>query len=176
MWKYICTACMLLGHVYAKAQTVTENHFHGTWYVIRWETENGILDFEDTLASFNSMVERFKQKHNIKKVLGTDSNSIRQRIRKLMPAAGALRFSLILNKDKTFIWQSNNNDTAARYRGTYSVNSNTQEIILTSLDGRTKSYQTMPLKLHAVHASELVIEIPSEEPGFKQSKFTLKRM
>lgn len=167
---------MLLGHLSTKAQTVTENLIPGTWYVIRWETENGTLDFEDSLASFNSMVERFKQKHNVK-MLSADSNNIRQKIRRLLPAAEALRFQLMLNKDRTFTWRGNSaSDTAALYKGTYSINTTTQEIILTSLDGRTKSYQTMPLRLHAVHTDELVIEIPSEEPGFKQSKFTLKRM
>jgi hypothetical protein len=34
----------------------------------------------------------------------------------------------------------------------------------------------MSLKLDALQANQMTIEIPSEEPGFKQSKFTLKRL
>lgn len=178
MWKYICTALMLAGQLTTNGQTLTENLIAGSWYVTRWETENRLLDFEDSLASINYMVERFKQQHNVRLMRHSDSARIRAELRKVMPAAEALRFQLLFNKDKTFTWKGNNSDTTATYKGTYSVNAttNTQEIILTSVDGRTNSYQKFALKLHAVHPNELVIEIPSEEPGFKQSKFTLKRM
>jgi hypothetical protein len=177
MWKYICTALVLLGQLKTNAQTtLSENLIPGSWYVIRWETENRLLDFEDSLASINYMVDRFKAQHNVRLLRNIDSARIRAELRKVMPAAEALRFQLLFNKDKTFAWKGNNNDTSALYKGTYSVSSNTNEIILTSLDGRTNSYQKFSLKLHAIHPNELVIEIPSEEPGFKQSKFTLKRM
>jgi hypothetical protein len=175
MWKYVCTAVMLLGQHMLKSQTLSENLVTGTWYVTRWETDSRLLDFEDSLANINYMVERFKQKNKVSIVSAGDSVRIRQEIRKVMSAAEALRFQLFFNKDKTFTWKGNNADTTAQYKGTYSL-SNNQEIVLTSLDGRTKSYQTMALKLHAIHPNELVIEIPTEEEGLKQSKFTLKRM
>ena len=177
MWKYICTALMLLTQLATNSQTLTENLISGSWLVTRWETENRLLDFEDSLASINYMVERFKQQHNVRIVRNTDSARIRAELRKVLPAAEALRFQLAFNKDKTFTWKGNNSsDTTPQYKGTYSVSTNTNEIILTSVDGRTNAYQKFALKLHAVHPNELVIEIPSEEPGFKQSKFTLKRM
>jgi hypothetical protein len=175
MWKYICTLIMLLGQHTLKSQTLSDNLVAGTWYVTRWETTNRLLDFEDSLANMNYMVERFRFKNKVDAVSAVDSARIRQEIRKVLAAAEPLRFQLYFNKDKTFTWKGHNADTTAQYKGTYSLSGN-QEIVLTSLDGRTRSYQTMTLKLHAIHPKELVIEIPSEEEGIKNSKFTLKRM
>jgi hypothetical protein len=167
---------MLLSQHTLKSQTLSDNLVAGTWYVTRWETDNRLLDFEDSLANMNYMVERFRQKNKVSAVSAGDSVRIRQEMRKIMSAAEALRFQLFFNKDKTFTWKGNNSDTTAQYKGTYSLSATSQEIVLTSLDGRTKSYQTMALKLHAIHPNELIIEIPTEEAGLKQSKFTLKRM
>jgi hypothetical protein len=174
MWKYLTAALILICTCSVHAQTVTESLLAGNWYVVRWETTDRLLDFEDSVASIRYMIENFKQKNNVQVVPKADSMRICQELSKVMSAAGALRFRLLFNKDKSFIW-STGTDNTTQYKGTYALASNKQEIVLTSFDGLTKAYRTMALKLDALQANQITIEIPSEEPGIKQSKFTLKR-
>lgn len=175
MWKYMSIALTLICQYHAHAQTVSENLLSGNWYVVRWETTDRLLDFQDTAASVKYMVDNFKQKNKLKAVLREDSIRIRQELRKVLSAAAAIRFKLIFNKDKSFVWTTSN-ESSAQYKGTYSLGANNQAIVLTSFDGLTKAYRTMSLKLHALQPDKMTIEIPSEEPGIKQSKFTLKKM
>ncbi|WP_207512144.1 hypothetical protein [Longitalea luteola] len=175
MWKYMSIALFLACQYNAHAQAVTENTLPGNWYVVRWETTDRLLDFQDTLASLKYMVENFKQKNKLQAVLREDSLRIRQELRKVMSAAGAIRFKLLLNKDKSFVW-SGDGDNSAQFKGTYSLGASNQTLVLTSFDGLTKAYRTMVLKVHALQPTSMTIEIPSEEPGFKQSRFTLKKI
>ncbi|THU37205.1 hypothetical protein FAM09_19850 [Niastella caeni] len=175
MWKYLSIVLILICQYHAHAQAVPENLLPGNWYVVRWETTDRLLDFQDTAASIKYMVDNFKQKNKLQKILREDSIRIRQELRKVLTAAGAIRFKLIFNKDKSFVW-TNSAESSAQYKGTYSLGSKNQAIVLTSFDGLTKAYRTMSLKLHALQPDKMTIEIPSEEPGFKQSKFTLKKL
>jgi hypothetical protein len=156
-------------------QSVSENLVVGSWQVIRWETKDRMLDFQDTAASFRYMVDEFKHKNKVLGILKEDSIRIKQELLKIMTVADAIRFKLHLNKDRSFTWTGNSNNTA-QYKGTYSVTNNSQELVLTSFDVNTKAYRTMPIKVHTLHNNQMTIEIPSEEPGFKQSKFILKRL
>jgi hypothetical protein len=174
MWKYLSIALFLICHYHAHAQAVSENLLVGNWYVVRWETPDRLLDFQDTLASIKYMVANFKQKNKLQVVLKEDSVRIRQELRKVLSSAAAIRFKLFLNKDKSFVW-GGNNDNSAQFKGTYSLGASNQTIVLTSFDGNSKAYRTMILKLHALQPDQMTIEIPSEEPGIKQSKFTLKK-
>lgn len=175
MWKYMSIALFLICQYHAHAQAVTESTLTGNWYVVRWETTDRLLDFQDTLASLKYMVENFKQKNKLQAVLRQDSIRIRQELRKVMSVADAIRFHLLLNKDKSFVW-SGKNESSAQFKGTYSLGASNQTLVLTSFDGLTKAYRTMVLKVHALQPTFMTIEIPSEEPGFKQSRFTLKKM
>ena len=175
MWKYMSIALTLICQYHAHAQSVSENLLPGNWYVVRWETTDRLLDFQDTAASMKYMVDNFKQKNKVQAILKTDSIRMRQELRKVLTAAAAIRFKLIFNKDKSFVWTSSN-ENSAQYKGTYSLGSNNQSIVLTSFDGLSKAYRTMSLKVHTLQADKMTIEIPSEEPGIKQSKFTLKKM
>jgi hypothetical protein len=175
MWKYISVALFLICQFHGYSQTVSENLIAGSWYVVRWETTDRLLDFEDSVASIRYMVENFKQKNKVLIVQKADSVRLWQELRRIMSVAESLRFRLFLNKDKSFIWTGNNN-TNAQYKGTYALAGNKEQIVLTSFDGATKAYRTMPLRLHALQPNHMIIEIPSEEPGIKQSKFTLKRL
>jgi hypothetical protein len=165
----------LICQYHAHAQAVSENSLAGNWMVVRWETTDRLLDFQDTAASIKYMVDNFKQKNKLQTVLRADSLRIRQELRKVLSAAAAIRFKLLFNKDKSFIW-SGNNDNSAQFKGTYSLGASNQTLVLTSFDGNTKAYRTMVLKLHALQPDKMTIEIPSEEPGIKQSKFTLRKM
>lgn len=175
MWKYLSVALILICQYHAHAQTVSENLLTGNWYVVRWETSDRLLDFQDTLASMRFMIDNFKQKNKIKAVLKEDSIRMRQELRKVLSSAEAIRFRLMLNKDKSFVW-SGNSDNSAQFKGTYALGANNQTIVLTSFDGLSKAYRTMSLKLDVLQANQMTIEIPSEDPSFKQSKFTLKRL
>jgi hypothetical protein len=175
MWKYMSIALTLICQYNAHAQAVSENLLPGNWYVVRWETTDRLLDFQDTTASIKYMVNNFKQKNKLQEVLREDSVRMRQELRKVLSAAEAIRFKLIFNKDKSFVW-TGSNENSAQFKGTYALGANNQTIVLTSFDGLSKAYRTMSLKLHALQADKLTIEIPSEEPGFKQSRFTLKKM
>ena len=174
MWKYLSIALFLICQYHAQAQTVSENLLVGNWQVVRWETTDRLLDFQDTSASVKFMVDNFKQKNKLQAVLKEDSIRIRQELRKVLASASALRFRLMLNKDKSFVW-GGNSDNSAQFKGTYSLGASNQTLVLTSFDGNTKAYRTMILKLHALQTDKMTIEIPSEEPGIKQSKFTLKK-
>jgi hypothetical protein len=99
---------------------------------------------------------------------------MRQELRKVLATASAIRFKLALGKDKSFVWSGMTNNSA-QFKGTYSLGAGNQTLVLTSFDGNTKAYRTMLLKVHALQADKMTIEIPSEEPGFKQSRFTLKK-
>jgi hypothetical protein len=175
MWKYMSMALTLICQYHAHAQTVSENSLAGNWMVVRWETTDRLLDFQDTAASIKYMVDNFKQKNKLQAVLKEDSIRIRQELRKVLSAAGAIRFKLLFNKDKSFIWSGNNNNSA-QFKGTYSLGASNQTLVLTSFDGNTKAYRTMVLRLHALQPDKMTIEIPSEEQGIKQSKFTLRKM
>ena len=172
MWKQLLTALCLLCLYNTHAQTITENLLTGDWYVVKWETTDRLLDFEDSVVSIKYMVDNFKKKNKVLIVQKSDSARITQELHRIMSAAQALRFKLNLNRDKSFIWSG---ESSAQYRGTYSLASGNQQLVLTSFDCNTKAYRTMPLKLHELQANQMIIEIPSEEPGLKQSKFTLKR-
>jgi hypothetical protein len=175
MWKYF-TAVFTLTCTYSlHAQSVSENMLTGNWYVVRWQTSDRLLDFEDSAASVRFMIDNFKQKNKVKYVLKDDSLRISQELHKVMSAAEGLRFRLNFNKDKSFIWTTGTDNTA-QYKGTYSLSAGNMQIVLASFDGLTKAYRTMALKLDALQTNQMTIEIPSEEPGIKQSKFTLKRM
>jgi hypothetical protein len=175
MWKYMSMALTLICQYHAHAQAVSENSLAGNWMVVRWETTDRLLDFQDTAASIKYMVDNFKQKNKLQAVLKEDSIRIRQELRKVLSAAGAIRFKLLFNKDKSFIW-SGNNANSAQFKGTYSLGASNQTLVLTSFDGNTKAYRTMVLRLHALQPDKMTIEIPSEEQGIKQSKFTLRKM
>jgi hypothetical protein len=175
MWKYMSMALTLICQYHAHAQAVSESLLPGNWYVVRWETTDRLLDFQDTAASIKYMVDNFKQKNKLQAVLREDSIRIRQDLRKVLSTAEAIRFKLILNKDKSFVW-TGSKENSAQFKGTYSLGSNNQAIVLTSFDGLTKAYRTMSLKVHALQPDKMTIEIPSEEPGIKQSKFTLRKM
>ncbi|WP_205509501.1 hypothetical protein [Longitalea arenae] len=175
MWKYMSIALCLISQYHTHAQTVNESSLTGNWYVVRWETTDRLLDFQDTLASLKYMVENFKQKNKLQAVLREDSLRIRHELRKVMSIADAIRFNLLLNKDKSFVW-SGNGQNSAQFKGTYSLGASNQTLVLTSFDGLTKAYRTMVLKVHALQPTSMTIEIPSDEPGFKQSKFTLKKI
>jgi hypothetical protein len=175
MWKYMSIALTLICQYHAHAQAVSENLLPGNWYVVRWETTDRLLDFQDTAASIKYMVNNFKQKNKLQAVLREDSIRIRQELRKVLSAAEVIRFKLIFNKDKSFVWTTSN-ESSSQYKGTYALGANNQAIVLTSFDGNTKAYRTMSLKLHTLQPDKMTIEIPSEEPGIKQSKFTLKKM
>jgi hypothetical protein len=175
MWKYLSIVLTLICQYHAHAQSVTENSLAGNWFVVRWETTDRLLDFQDSAASIKYMVDNFKQKNKLQVVLREDSIRIRQELRKVLSVAGAIRFKLLLNKDKSFIW-SGSTENSAQFKGTYSLGASNQTLVLTSFDGLSKSYRTMILKVHAIQPAQMIIEIPSEEPGFKQSKFTLKKM
>lgn len=175
MWKYLSIVLTLICQYHAHAQSVTENSLAGDWFVVRWETTDRLLDFQDSAASIKYMVDNFKQKNKLQAVLREDSIRIRQELRKVLSVAGAIRFKLLLNKDKSFIW-SGSTENSAQFKGTYSLGASNQTLILTSFDGLSKSYRTMILKVHAIQPTQMIIEIPSEEPGFKQSKFTLKKL
>jgi hypothetical protein len=175
MWKYMSIALTLICQYHAHAQSVSENLLPGNWYVVRWETTDRLLDFQDTAASIKYMVDNFKLKNKLQAVLKEDSIRIRQEVRKVLSVAGAIRFKLIFNKDKSFVWTTSN-ENSAQYKGTYALGANNQAIVLTSFDGNTKAYRTMSLKVHTLQPDKMTIEIPSEEPGIKQSKFTLKKM
>ena len=174
MWKYLSIALFLICQYHAHAQAVSENLLVGNWQVVRWETTDRLLDFQDTLASVKYMVDNFKHKNKLQIVLKEDSIRIRQELRKVLSSASALRFKLMLNKDKSFVW-GGSSDNSAQFKGTYSLGASNQTLVLTSFDGASKAYRTMILKLHALQMDKMTIEIPSEEPGIKQSKFTLKK-
>ena len=173
MWKHLFMGILLICHFTTYSQNVSENLLAGNWQVVRWETRDRLLDFQDTAASVQFMVDNFKQKNKVQSILKDDSLHIRQEVTRILTAADAIRFRLIFNKDKTFTWTGSNN--SAQYKGTYALAASNNELVLTSFDGATKAYRTMALKLHALQPNQLIIEIPSEEPGVKQSKFTLKR-
>jgi hypothetical protein len=175
MWKYLLIVLTLICTYHTHAQTVNENSINGIWYVVRWETTDRLLDFQDTLTSFKYMVENYKQKNKLPGVLKTDSIRMRQELKRVLSAAEAIRFKLAFNKDKSFLW-SGNSENSAQFKGTYAMGPNNMSIVLTSFDGLSKAYRTMSLKLHSLQTNQMTIEIPSEEPGFKQSKFTLKRL
>jgi hypothetical protein len=175
MWKYLLIVLTLICQYHTHAQTVNEPSLNGIWYVTRWETTDRLLDFQDTLTSLRSMVENYKQKNKLPGVLKADSIRIRQELRKVLSAAEAIRFKLVFNKDKSFLW-SGSSQNSAQFKGTYAIGPNNTTIVLTSVDGLSKAYRTMSLKLHSLQTNQMTIEIPSEEPGFKQSKFTLKRL
>lgn len=174
MWKYLSIALILICQYHAHAQSVTENSLVGNWFVVRWETTDRLLDFQDSVASLKYMVDNFKQKNQLQTVLREDSIRIRQELRKVLSVAGSIRFKLLLNKDKSFIW-SGSTENSAQFKGTYSLGASNQTIVLTSFDGLTKAYRTMILKVHTLQADKMTIELPSDEPG-KPSKFTLKKM
>ena len=175
MWKYFTAVFTLICTYSLHAQSVSESLLTGNWYVVRWQTSDRLRDFEDSVASVRYMIDNFKQKNKVQTVLKDDSLRMSQELHKVMSAAEGLRFRLNFNKDKSFIW-STGTDNTAQYKGTYALATNNAEIVLTSFDGITKAYRTMALKLDALQANQMTIEIPSEEPGIKQSKFTLKRM
>ena len=175
MWKYLLIVLTLICTYHTHAQTVNESSINGIWYVVRWETTDRLLDFQDTLSSFRYMVENYKQKNKLPGILKTDSIRMRQELRKVLSAAEAIRFKLVFNKDKSFLW-SGNSENSAQFKGTYAMGPNNTSIVLTSFDGLSKAYRTMSLKLHSLQTNQMTIEIPSEEPGFKQSKFTLKKL
>jgi hypothetical protein len=175
MWKYLLIVLTLICTYHTHAQAVNESSINGIWYVVRWETTDRLLDFQDTLTSFRYMVENYKQKNKLTGVLKTDSIRMRQELRKVLSAAEAIRFKLVFNKDKSFLW-SGNSENSAQFKGTYTMGPNNMSIVLTSFDGLSKAYRTMSLKLHSLQTNQMIIELPSEEPGFKQSKFTLKKL
>lgn len=175
MWKYLLIALTLICTYHAHAQAVNESSINGIWYVVRWETSDRLLDFQDTLASLRYMVENYKQKNKLPGILKSDSIRMRQELRKVLSSAEAIRFKLIFNKDKSFLW-TGSSENSAQFKGTYAMGPNNMSIVLTSFDGLSKAYRTMSLKLYSLQANQMTIEIPSEEPGFKQSKFTLKRL
>lgn len=174
MWKYLSIALFLICQYNAHTQTVTESSLTGNWLVVRWETADRLLDFQDTLASFRFMVDNFKYKNKVQGILREDSIRMRQELKKVLTTASAIRFRLLLNKDKSFIW-SGMTDNSAQFKGTYSLGAGNQTLVLTSFDSNTKAYRTMILKVHSLQVDKMTIEIPSEEPGFKQSRFTLKK-
>ena len=90
MWKYMSIALTLICQYHAHAQSVSENLLPGNWYVVRWETTDRLLDFQDTAASMKFMVENFKQKNKIQAVLKEDSIRMRQDLRKVLTAAAAI--------------------------------------------------------------------------------------
>jgi hypothetical protein len=175
MWKYLLTALTLICTYHTHAQSVKESSINGIWYVVRWETTDRLLDFQDTMTSFRYMVENYKQKNKLPGVLKTDSIRMRQELRRVLSAAEAIRFKLVFNKDKSFLW-SGSSENSAQFKGTYAMGPNNMSIVLTSFDGLFKAYRTMSLKLYSLQTNQMTIEIPSEEPGFKQSKFTLKKL
>jgi hypothetical protein len=175
MRKYAFIALALICQYHVHAQSVAETTLPGTWLVVRWETADRLLDFQDTLASFRYMVDNYKQKNKLPGILKQDSIRIRQDLRKVLSSAEAIRFKLIFNKDKSFVW-TGNGDNNAQFKGTYALGTNNTAIVLTSFDGLSKAYRTMSLKVHSLEPNQMIIEIPSEEPGFKESKFTLKRL
>jgi hypothetical protein len=174
MWKYLSIALNLICQYHTHAQTVTESSLAGNWFVVRWETTDRLLDFQDSTASLKYMVDNFKQKNKLQVVLKEDSMRIGQELKKVLSIASAIRFKLMLNKDKSFIW-SGSTENSAQFKGTYSLGASNQTLILTSFDGLSKAYRTMILKVHAIQPNQMIIEIPSEEPDIKQSKFTLKK-
>jgi hypothetical protein len=174
MWKYLSIALFLICQYHAHTQTVTETTLAGSWTVVRWETNDRLLDFQDTLASLRFMVDNFKYKNKVQGVLREDSIRIRQELRKVLASASAIRFKLLLNKDKSFVW-SGSTENSAQFKGTYSLGASNQTLVLTSFDALSKAYRTMVLKVHAMQADKMTIELPSEEQG-KQSKFTLKKI
>ncbi|MBO9199209.1 MULTISPECIES: hypothetical protein [Niastella] len=175
MWKYLIIALALISQYHAHAQTATEPSLSGIWYVVRWETTDRLLDFQDTLASLRYMVENYKQKNKLPGILKADSIRIRQELRKVLSSAQAIRFKLVFNKDKSFLW-SGSNESSPQFKGTYALSPSNTAIVLTSFDGLSKAYRTMSLKLHSLQTNQMTIEIPSEDPGYKQSKFTLMRL
>jgi hypothetical protein len=176
MWKHLLIVLTLIYGYKAHAQTsVNESSLNGIWFVTRWETTDRLLDFQDTLASLRYMVANYKQKNKLPGVLKADSIHMRQELRRVLSAAEAIRFKLVFNKDKSFLW-SGSNENSAQFKGTYALGPNNTSIVLTSFDGLSKAYRTMSLKLHSLQTNQMTIEIPSEEPGFKQSKFTLKKL
>lgn len=174
MWKYLSLALFLICQYNAHTQTVTESTLVGNWLVVRWETADRLLDFQDTLASFRFMVDNFKYKNKVQGILREDSIRMRHELKKVLTTANAIRFKLALSKDKSFVW-SGMTDNSAQFKGTYSLGAGNQTLVLTSFDSNTKAYRTMLLKVHTLQADKMTIEIPSEEPGFKQSRFTLKK-
>jgi hypothetical protein len=174
MRKYSLIALALICQYHVHAQSVAETTLPGTWFVVRWETSDRLLDFQDTLASFRYMANNYKQKNKLPGILRADSIRIRNDLRKVLSSAEAIRFKLIFNKDKSFVW-TGSRENSAQFKGTYALGTNNTDIVLTSFDGLSKAYRTMSLKLHSLEPNQMVIEIPSEEPGLK-SKFTLKRM
>jgi hypothetical protein len=175
MWKYLPIVLFLICQYNAHAQSASDNALPGMWYVVRWETTDRLLDFQDTLASFRYMVDNYKQKNKLSGILKQDSIRMRQELRKVLSSAEAIRFKLIFNKDKSFVW-TGSGENSAQFKGTYALGANNMSIVLTSFDGLSKAYRTMSLKLYSLQANQMTIEIPSEEPGFKQSRFTLKRL
>jgi hypothetical protein len=174
MWKYLFIALFLICQYHVQAQTVTESTLAGNWLVVRWETTDRLLDFQDTLASMRFMVDNFKYKNKVQGVLREDSIRMRQELRKVLASASAIRFRLTLNKDKSFVW-SGITDNSAQFKGTYSLGASNQTLVLTSFDALTKAYRTTILKVHTLQPEKMTIELPSEESGIKQSRFTLKK-
>lgn len=174
MWKYLFIALFLICQYNAHTQTVTESALTGNWLVVRWETADRLLDFQDTLASFRFMVDNFKYKNKVQGILREDSIRMRQELKKVLATASAIRFKLSLNKDKSFAWSSFTENNV-QFKGTYSLGAGNQTLVLTSFDQTTKAYRTMLLKVHTLLADKMTIEIPSEDPGYKQSRFILKK-
>jgi hypothetical protein len=175
MRKYSLIALILICQYHVHAQSVAETTLPGTWFVVRWETADRLLDFQDTVASFRYMVDNFKQKNKLPGILKQDSIRIKQDLRRVLSSAEAIRFKLILGKDKSFVW-TGSGDNSAQFKGTYALGPNNTAIVLTSFDGLSKAYRSMSLKLHSLAPDQMTIELPSEEPGIKQSRFTLKRL
>src|SRR6185436_7135537 len=101
MWKYLSIALFLICQYHVHAQTMSENLLVGNWQVVRWETTDRLLDFQDTMASIKYMVDNFKQKNKLQVVSKEDSIRIRQELRKVLSSASAIRFRIMLNKDKS---------------------------------------------------------------------------
>lgn len=177
MWKYLSIALFLICqyHAHAQTQTINESTLAGQWLVTRWETTDRLLDFQDTLASLKFMVEEFKHKHKVMGILREDSIRMRQELRRVLSSAEVIRFRISLNKDKSFVW-TGNTDNSAQFKGTYSLGASNQTLVLTSFDAVKKSYRTTVLKVHSLQLDKMTIEIPSDDPASKQSRFTLRKI
>jgi|GEM_PF-1280805 len=149
----------------------------GKWVFTRWQTDQLLMDIEDSSATINYKLQQVKAANNGASISAADSLELVNGLKEILESIRKDGFiSFTLNKDKSFIWMGTVNDPREQHTGSYSCNGDT--IIFLDMQEQAAN-KTEPMTVQIISFSKdrmTVLLSTSGNADLKNNRMSFKRI
>ena len=176
MKKSIIATFLICSAFVSQAQNKCDS-IVGKWVFTRWQTDQLLMDIEDSAATIKHKLQQVKAASNGASISASDSLELVNDLKEILESIRRDGFiSFTLNKDKSFNWKGTVNDPKEQHTGSYSCNGNTITFINKQ---ELEANKTEPITVQIIAFSKdrmTILLSPSGNADFKNNRMSFKRI